>query len=82
MEVIVQSLLQEKVKWMAGEVSGDFHEHVTHLIVGEVSSKKYRYAGRYGKHLLAPTFIDALWTANRRQFVQIVLNRRCVKHSA
>ena len=64
---LFQVALIEKVKWMAGEASGDFHEHVTHLVVGEVSSKKYRFAGRMNTHLMSTAWIDALWNANKQQ---------------
>ena len=59
--------MKEKIEWMAGEVSGDFHESVTHVIAGKVQSPKYRAAMKLGKHLLSPKFIDSLMEINKRQ---------------
>ena len=36
-----QDQIHQKIQWMMGSVSKDFHEGVTHLIAGEVGSKKY-----------------------------------------
>lgn len=37
----MQEDVMQKVQWMGGEVSKDFTEYVTHLVAGEVGSKKY-----------------------------------------
>lgn len=41
MSVMSQDLLHLRIQWMMGHVSKDFHDGVTHLIAGEVGSKKY-----------------------------------------
>jgi topoisomerase (DNA) II binding protein 1 len=47
---------------MMGEASKDFHERVTHLIAGQVGSKKYAVAARLGKTIVTPEWIDVVWS--------------------
>ncbi len=47
-----------------GEVSKDFHDRVTHLVAGEVGSKKYLVAANLKKKIMSPEWIDALWKAS------------------
>ena len=46
---------------MMGEASKDFHERVTHLLAGQVGSKKYAVAARLGKTIMTPEWVDAVW---------------------
>ena len=54
---------------MSGEVSDDFHQEVTHLIVGKVSTPKYHAARLYGKPLLCSSWINDLWSTNFHKYV-------------
>ena len=42
-----QEELHQLIQWMGGEVSKNFHEKVTHLVAGEVGSKKYIVSDSY-----------------------------------
>jgi len=61
----VQDVLHERVQWMLGEASKDFHERVTHLVAGEVGSKKYIVASQLGKAVMTPDWVDAVWDTAR-----------------
>jgi len=50
---------------MLGEASKDFHERVSHLVAGEVGSKKYVVACQRGKAIMTPDWIDAVWDTAR-----------------
>jgi topoisomerase (DNA) II binding protein 1 len=52
---------------MAGEVSNDFHENVTHLIAGEVGSKKYRVAASLSKQIMSPGWVDGTLQMSKTQ---------------
>ena len=61
----MQDVLHERVQWMLGEASKDFHERVTHLVAGEVGSKKYIVASQLGKAVMTPDWVDAVWDTAR-----------------
>lgn len=50
---------------MMGETCKDFHERVTHLIAGEVGSKKYLVAANLKKKIMSPEWVDVLWKESR-----------------
>ncbi len=53
---------------MMGTVSKDFHEGVTHLVAGEVGSKKYLVAANLGKKIMQAEWIDALLEASASRY--------------
>ncbi|XP_067686474.1 DNA topoisomerase 2-binding protein 1-like [Haliotis asinina] len=57
----VREKIHKQVEYMAGEVSKDFTDAVTHLVAGEVGSKKYVVAGSLGKHIMMPKWVTAVW---------------------
>ena len=50
---------------MMGEASKDFHDRVSHLVAGEVGSKKYIVAAQLGKAIMALDWVDAVWNTGR-----------------
>ena len=50
---------------MLGEASKDFHDRVSHLVAGEVGSKKYIVAAQLGKSIVTPEWVDAVWDTAR-----------------
>jgi len=69
----VQAVLHERVQWMFGEASKDFHDRVSHLVAGEVGSNKYIVAAQLGKHIMTPDWVDAVWDTAR--FTYVTLHR-------
>ncbi|XP_064597636.1 DNA topoisomerase 2-binding protein 1-like [Liolophura sinensis] len=59
--------VMQKVQWMGGEVSKDFTEYVTHLVAGEVGSKKYIVAGGLGKHIMSPEWVEQVWNKGKNR---------------
>ncbi|XP_049913145.1 DNA topoisomerase 2-binding protein 1 [Epinephelus moara] len=53
--------VMDLVQLMGGRVYLDLNVSVTHLIAGEVGSKKYLVAASLGKPILLPTWIKACW---------------------
>ncbi|XP_042255809.1 DNA topoisomerase 2-binding protein 1 [Thunnus maccoyii] len=53
--------VMDLVKLMGGRVYLDLNVSVTHLIAGEVGSKKYLVAASLGKPILLPTWVKACW---------------------
>lgn len=67
---VLQNEIHDKVEAMGGTVSRDLTNNVTHLIAGEVGSKKYQVMYRFGQQgdiiLLSPPMMT------RRKFVKNV----------
>jgi len=61
----MKDALHERVQWMMGEASKDFHDRVTHLVAGEVGSKKYIVAAQLHKAIMTPEWVDAVWDTTR-----------------
>jgi len=61
----VKDVIHERVQWMMGEASKDFHDRVSHLVAGEVGSKKYIVAAQLGKAIMALDWVDAVWNTGR-----------------
>lgn len=57
------------VKLMGGRVYLDLNVSVTHLIAGEVGSKKYLVAASLGKPILLPTWVKACWERSQDKYV-------------
>ncbi|XP_060921144.1 DNA topoisomerase 2-binding protein 1 [Labrus mixtus] len=53
--------VMDLVELMGGRVYLDLNVSVTHLIAGEVGSKKYLVAASLGKPILLPTWVKACW---------------------
>ncbi|KAM4718821.1 DNA topoisomerase 2-binding protein 1 isoform 2-T2 [Anableps anableps] len=53
--------VMDLVQLMGGRVYLDLNVSVTHLIAGEVGSKKYLVAANLGKPILLPTWVKACW---------------------
>nr|XP_015210452.1 PREDICTED: DNA topoisomerase 2-binding protein 1 [Lepisosteus oculatus] len=53
--------ITERVQLMGGRVYKDLNVSVTHLIAGEVGSKKYLVAASLGKPILLPSWVRACW---------------------
>ncbi|XP_075403025.1 DNA topoisomerase 2-binding protein 1 [Tenrec ecaudatus] len=55
------------VQMMGGRVYKDLHVSVTHLIAGEVGSKKYLVAANLKKPILLPSWITTLWEKSQEK---------------
>ncbi|KAL4635475.1 DNA topoisomerase 2-binding protein 1 isoform X2 [Arapaima gigas] len=53
--------VMELVQLMGGQVYRDLNVSVTHLVAGEVGSKKYLVAASLGKPILLPTWVKECW---------------------
>ncbi|KAF5901790.1 DNA topoisomerase 2-binding protein 1 isoform X1, partial [Clarias magur] len=53
--------VMDLVQLMGGRVYRDLNVSVTHLVAGEVGSKKYLVAANLGKPVLLPTWVRACW---------------------
>lgn len=56
-----QSDVMDLVELMGGRVYRDLNVSVTHLVAGEVGSKKYLVAASLGKPILLPSWVKACW---------------------
>lgn len=57
----LQAEVMDLVQLMGGRVYPDLNVAVTHLIAGEVGSKKYLVAANLGRPILLPTWVKACW---------------------
>ncbi|XP_053455562.1 DNA topoisomerase 2-binding protein 1 isoform X1 [Nycticebus coucang] len=55
------------VQMMGGRVYRDLNVSVTHLIAGEVGSKKYLVAANLKKPILLPSWIETLWEKSQEK---------------
>ncbi|XP_056595017.1 DNA topoisomerase 2-binding protein 1 isoform X2 [Triplophysa dalaica] len=56
-----RSEVMDLVQLMGGRVYRDLNVSVTHLVAGEVGSKKYFVAASLGKPILLPSWVKACW---------------------
>ncbi|XP_033732968.1 LOW QUALITY PROTEIN: DNA topoisomerase 2-binding protein 1-like [Pecten maximus] len=61
--------VHEKIELMSGSVGKDFTEAVTHLIAGEVGSKKYQVAASLGKTDHAAEWVNKVWEVSQTRAV-------------
>ena len=61
LNIFLKEWVHNYVKWMYGEVSKDFHQNVTHLVAGEVGSKKYLVAAKLKKKIMSPEWVEQVW---------------------
>ncbi|XP_075443224.1 DNA topoisomerase 2-binding protein 1 isoform X3 [Ascaphus truei] len=57
------------VQMMGGCVYRDLNVSVTHLIAGEVGSKKYLVAASLKKPILLPSWVKALWEKSKQRII-------------
>ncbi|XP_029445188.1 DNA topoisomerase 2-binding protein 1 isoform X2 [Rhinatrema bivittatum] len=57
------------VQMMGGRVYRDLNVSVTHLIAGEVGSKKYLVAASLKKPVLLPSWVKALWEKSQESII-------------
>ncbi|XP_032092698.1 DNA topoisomerase 2-binding protein 1 isoform X2 [Thamnophis elegans] len=62
--------VHEYVQLMGGRVYRDLNVLVTHLIAGEVGSKKYLVAANLKKPILLPIWIKTLWDKSQRRITR------------
>lgn len=61
--------LHEQIRLMGGVVMRDFTDEVTHLIAGEVGSKKYAVACSIGKPVMLPEWVFTVWEEGKTKHV-------------
>ncbi|GIY02565.1 DNA topoisomerase 2-binding protein 1-A [Caerostris darwini] len=59
--------LCHKIELMGGFFSKDLTKSVSHLIVGEVGSKKYRVAANFGLSIMTPEWVNDVWENGQYQ---------------
>ncbi|XP_007421791.1 DNA topoisomerase 2-binding protein 1 isoform X1 [Python bivittatus] len=62
--------VHEYVQLMGGRIYRDLNVLVTHLIAGEVGSKKYLVAANLKKPILLPTWIKTLWDKSQHRIIR------------
>ena len=60
-----RSKLKERIVSMGGMMVGDFTQSVTHLIAGEVGSKKYKVACDIGVPIVQQSWVLACWSQSK-----------------
>ena len=60
-----RSKLNERIVAMGGIMVGDFTQSVTHLIAGEVGSKKYKVACEIGVPIVQQSWVFACWSQSK-----------------
>ncbi len=63
-----QAEVMDLVQLMGGQVYLDLNVSVTHLIAGEVGSKKYLVAASLGKPILLPAWVKACWEKSQDRY--------------
>ncbi|KAK3541594.1 hypothetical protein QTP86_033095 [Hemibagrus guttatus] len=62
--------VMDLVQLMGGRAYRDLNVSVTHLVAGEVGSKKYLVAASLGKPILLPTWVRACWEKSQDSMFQ------------
>uniref|UniRef100_A0A8C9XRR4 DNA topoisomerase II binding protein 1 n=1 Tax=Sander lucioperca TaxID=283035 RepID=A0A8C9XRR4_SANLU len=63
--------VMDLVQLMGGRVYLDLNVSVTHLIAGEVGSKKYLVAASLSKPILLPTWVKACWEKSQDRYTDL-----------
>ncbi|XP_067910854.1 DNA topoisomerase 2-binding protein 1 [Heterodontus francisci] len=63
--------VHKQVQLMGGRILRDFNISVTHLIAGEVGSKKYLVAASLKKTILLPSWIKACWERAQKSMINL-----------
>lgn len=66
-----QTEVMELVQLMGGRVYLDLNVSVTHLIAGEVGSKKYLVAAGLGKPIVLPKWVKACWEMSQNRSLHL-----------
>ncbi|NXY47385.1 TOPB1 protein, partial [Ceuthmochares aereus] len=70
LEKDVREEVHKHVQMMGGRVYRDLNVSVTHLIAGEVGSKKYLVAASLKKPILLPSWVKALWDKSQQSIMR------------
>uniref|UniRef100_A0A8C3K8V2 DNA topoisomerase II binding protein 1 n=1 Tax=Calidris pygmaea TaxID=425635 RepID=A0A8C3K8V2_9CHAR len=70
LEKDVREEIHKYVQMMGGCVYRDLNVSVTHLIAGEVGSKKYLVAASLKKPILLPSWVKALWNKSQQSIMR------------
>ncbi|XP_064907805.1 DNA topoisomerase 2-binding protein 1 isoform X2 [Columba livia] len=70
LEKDVREEVHKYVQMMGGRVYRDLNVSVTHLIAGEVGSKKYLVAASLKKPILLPSWVKALWDKSQQSIMR------------
>ncbi|KAK2517129.1 Topbp1 [Columba guinea] len=70
LEKDVREEVHKYVQMMGGRVYRDLNVSVTHLIAGEVGSKKYLVAASLKKPILLPSWVKALWDKSQQSIIR------------
>ncbi|KFO70795.1 DNA topoisomerase 2-binding protein 1 [Cuculus canorus] len=70
LEKDVREEVHKYVQMMGGHVHRDLSVSVTHLIAGEVGSKKYLVAASLKKPVLLPCWVKALWDKSQQSIIR------------
>ncbi|XP_048380189.1 DNA topoisomerase 2-binding protein 1 isoform X2 [Stegostoma tigrinum] len=63
--------VHKHVQLMGGRILRDFNISVTHLIAGEVGSKKYLVAASLKKKILLPSWVKACWEKAKKGIINL-----------
>ncbi|XP_043575384.1 DNA topoisomerase 2-binding protein 1 [Chiloscyllium plagiosum] len=63
--------VHKQVQLMGGRILRDFNISVTHLIAGEVGSKKYLVAASLKKKILLPSWVKACWEKAKKGIISL-----------
>ncbi|XP_059801611.1 DNA topoisomerase 2-binding protein 1 [Hypanus sabinus] len=63
--------VHQQVQLMGGRILRDFNISVTHLIAGEVGSKKYLVAANLKKPILRPSWVKACWEKAQEKMINL-----------
>ncbi|KAM6908167.1 DNA topoisomerase 2-binding protein 1 isoform 2-T2 [Lycodopsis pacificus] len=78
----IRAEVMDLVQLMGGWVYLDLNVSVTHLIAGEVGSKKYLVAASLGKPVLLPSWVKACWEKSQNSTERKEVQRLCDQHGA
>ncbi|NXD77020.1 TOPB1 protein, partial [Halcyon senegalensis] len=70
LEKDVREEVHQYVQMMGGRVYRDLNVSVTHLIAGEVGSKKYLVAASLKKPILLPSWVKTLWDKSQQSLLR------------
>lgn len=68
LSLFLQTEAMDLVQLMGGRFYLDLNVSVTHLIAGEVGSKKYLVAASLGKPILLPSWVHACWEKSQDRY--------------
>ncbi|XP_069765206.1 DNA topoisomerase 2-binding protein 1 isoform X2 [Narcine bancroftii] len=71
LEKKIRDEVHRQVQLMGGRILRDFNISVTHLIAGEVGSKKYLVAANLKKPILLPSWVKACWEKTQQRMINL-----------